>query len=686
VNPPTSDKPQSKLWWNDGSWWADMFDSASGTWHIFRLDRSTERWVDTTTVIDTRANTLGDALWDGTHLYVASHLVTVSTNTSPVASIPSSPARLYRFSYSPISRTYSLDPGFPVTITTWSSESMTIDKDSTGVLWATWTQVSGSGSSATNAVYVNSTVGNDATWGTPFVMPVAGAAPSPDDISAVVSYGGNKIGVMWSNQLDGTVYWAVHVDGTAVGQWRGSTALRGNGQADDHLNVKSLQSDAAGRVYAAIKTSADSAGLGPTAALIDLLVFKPATGAWNVYTFGTVADCHTRPIVMLDGEHGIVHMFATAPTGSSCPFTGYPGSIYEKTAPMDSPVFPSGRGTPVIQDPASPSMNNATSTKQGVTSATGLVVLAGNDVTSRYWHMDESLAGTPLPTAAFSASPTSGPAPLAVAFTDTSTGSPTGWSWDFGDGSAISTLQNLAHTYAAAGTYTVTLTVSNIGGSSSATQTISATGATGSGERGVWLMDEGSGTTIVDSSGLGNTGTLTGSPLWTAGWNGLGLHLNGTSDYATVPNAPSLDIQGPITLAAWVKPERVATQYVIKKALLGTSNGYELSLASTGKVFFRLNQATSLNTYRIDSTTSYPVNGTTWMHIAATYDGTTMRLYINGVQQAAIAGPAAIGSNGQRLGIGAQPDGVSPFQGTLDEVRIWARALSATEIQALLTP
>ena len=293
---------------------------------------------------------------------------------------------------------------------------------------------------------------------------------------------------------------------------------------------------------------------------------------------------------------------------------------------------------------------------------------------------------TPTPTAAFSASPTSGPAPLAVAFTDTSTGSPTGWSWDFGDGSAISTLQNPAHTYAAAGTYTVTLTVSNIGGSSSATQTISATGATGSGERGVWLMDEGSGTTIVDSSGLGNTGTLTGSPLWTAGWNGLGLHLNGTSDYATVPNAPSLDIQGPITLAAWVKPERVATQYVIKKALLGTSNGYELSLASTGKVFFRLNQATSLNTYRIDSTTSYPVNGTTWMHIAATYDGTTMRLYINGVQQAAIAGPAAIGSNGQRLGIGAQPDGVSPFQGTLDEVRIWARALSATEIQALLTP
>jgi hypothetical protein len=200
-------------------------------------------------------------------------------------------------------------------------------------------------------------------------------------------------------------------------------------------------------------------------------------------------------------------------------------------------------------------------------------------------------------------------------------------------------------------------------------------------------MEEGSGTTIVDSSGLGNNCPLTGAPSWTAGKQGLGLRLNGTSDYATCPNGPSLDIQGPITLAAWVKPERTfATQYVIKKAILGTANGYELSLASTGKVFFRLNQATSLNTYRIDSTTSYPANGTTWMHIAATYDGTTMRLYINGVQEATIAGPAAIGSNGQRLGIGAQPDGVSPLQGTLDEVRIWARALTATEIQALLTP
>ncbi|GGH91196.1 hypothetical protein GCM10007170_06780 [Arthrobacter liuii] len=82
ANPPTSDKPQSKLWWNDGSWWADMWTTGSG-WHIYRLDRGTHTWVDTGTLNDARGNTLADALWDGTHLYIASHVVGVSTNSKP---------------------------------------------------------------------------------------------------------------------------------------------------------------------------------------------------------------------------------------------------------------------------------------------------------------------------------------------------------------------------------------------------------------------------------------------------------------------------------------------------------------------------------------------------------------------------------------------------------------------------
>ncbi|MBD3257512.1 PKD domain-containing protein, partial [candidate division GN15 bacterium] len=80
-----------------------------------------------------------------------------------------------------------------------------------------------------------------------------------------------------------------------------------------------------------------------------------------------------------------------------------------------------------------------------------------------------TVTAPPPPTADFVGSPTSGPAPLAVTFTDQSTGSPTGWSWDFGDGGS-STAQNPSHTYNAAGTYTVTLTATNAYGSDDETK------------------------------------------------------------------------------------------------------------------------------------------------------------------------------------------------------------------------
>ncbi|HGY89785.1 MAG TPA: PKD domain-containing protein [Planctomycetes bacterium] len=78
--------------------------------------------------------------------------------------------------------------------------------------------------------------------------------------------------------------------------------------------------------------------------------------------------------------------------------------------------------------------------------------------------------GVPAPTADFSGTPLSGTAPLIVAFTDLSTGSVTSWSWNFGDG-ASSTAQNPSHTYASAGTYTVSLTVTGPGGSDTMTKT-----------------------------------------------------------------------------------------------------------------------------------------------------------------------------------------------------------------------
>ena len=457
---PTADKPQSKLWFNDGLWWADMFDTVSKTYHIFRLDRSNQTWVDTGTQIDNRSTTRADMLWSGGYLYAAS-AVKASSSASNVAG---QPARLYRFSYSTTSKTYSLDPGFPANINNVSSESITLDRDSRGVLWATWTQG--------QSVYLNSTTAGDATWGTPYVLPTAGASGlAPDDISALAAFGNNRVGLMWSNQATSTVYVATHRDSDPGTTWTSQVAVTDPGFADDHMNLKQLEGDSLGHLYAAVKTSYDESH-GPTAPQIEILALNPSSGKWDSYVYSTVADCHTRPMVVIDSTNRVLHVFATAPSSGGCPFAGSPGTIYEKTSPLNNISFAPGRGSPVIRDSASPNMNDVTGTKQNVTGGTGLVVLASNDGTSRYWHADIPLVAQ-APDVSFTASPTQGVAPLDVSFTDTSSGPTlTSWSWTFGDGDT-SAVQNPTHTFTRAGTYTVGLTgTTSAGATASATRTV----------------------------------------------------------------------------------------------------------------------------------------------------------------------------------------------------------------------
>ncbi|XAS63716.1 hypothetical protein VUN84_15685 [Micrococcaceae bacterium Sec5.8] len=400
-NPPTSDKPQSKLWFTGGSWWADMWTSGKG-WQIYRLNVSTKTWVSTGLTNDTRASTLSDTLWDGSHLYIASHVVTVSGDSAPKASVSGQPAKLYRYSFA--AGKFTLDSGFPTTITNNSSESMTIDKDSTGAIWATWTQVAGNSTSGfTNTVYVNRSAVGGTSWSSPFVLPVANPRPAPDDISAIVAFGRNKIGIMWSDQRAGAVHWATHTDGTsptAASAWKVQDAVKGNKLADDHLSIKTLQSDSTGRVFAAIKTGLNDTSTDKTLPQLLLVVFKPATGAFTRSTVATLGDCVSRPQIVLDTQNNMVHAFYTAPgtSVSGCAYSGIPGAIYEKTASMDNPVFKSGRGTPIIQDGASANMNDVTTSKQSVNSTTGLVVLASNNATKRYWFSYRTLGGvTPPP-------------------------------------------------------------------------------------------------------------------------------------------------------------------------------------------------------------------------------------------------------------------------------------------------
>jgi PKD repeat protein len=452
--PTGTKRAESVLWWNDGSWWANMWDTATSDFHIFRLDLATQSWVNTGTPTDTRTNSHADVLWAGGHLYVASHLTIPDENPA----VSGYPSYLYRFSYNATTKSYSLDAGFPVQINNYKTETLVIDRDSTGKLWATWQQ--------DNKIYVNRTIGgDDHVWGTPFQLPVTATDVTVDDNSAVIAFHGDKVGVMWSNQssANDAMWFAVHEDGQPDTTWSAArTAIQGSNTADDHMNLKSIQADGSGRVYAAVKTSFTSSAQP----LIMLLVRDTVTGDWANYPIARVSDCPNRVLVLIDEQNRVLHAFysAPAPTAYACNSSG--GEIDEKTSSLDSIAFPVGAGTPVILDYGTVKMHNASSTKQNVNSQTGIVVLARNNDTDHYWHHYESLGGSPppAPVANFSATPTSGTTPLNVQFTDTSTNSPTSWSWTFGDG-GTSTAKNPSHSYSTAGTYTVTLTATNAGGS-----------------------------------------------------------------------------------------------------------------------------------------------------------------------------------------------------------------------------
>jgi len=104
---PSGSKPESKVWFNDGRWWGSLYDTASGDHHIFWLDVAAQQWRDTGVALDPRPNSRADVLWDGTHLYVASHVFVDGTPRT------GQPSQLRRFSYDDGRDTWTADGGFP---------------------------------------------------------------------------------------------------------------------------------------------------------------------------------------------------------------------------------------------------------------------------------------------------------------------------------------------------------------------------------------------------------------------------------------------------------------------------------------------------------------------------------------------------------------------------------------------
>jgi hypothetical protein len=187
-------------------------------------------------------------------------------------------------------------------------------------------------------------------------------------------------------------------------------------------------------------------------------------------------------------------------------------------------------------------------------------------------------------------------------------------------------------------------------------------------------FNEGSGTTVHDASGNDNTGAI-GTATWTsAGKFGPALLFNGTSARVTINDANSLDLTTGMTLEAWVYPTAGGGwRDVVYKGpddiyyLMGSSDNGRPAI---GGIF---------SPTAARASTSLPLN--TWTHLAGTYDGATLRLYADGAQVGSQAQTALIPVSTGALTIGGDALYGQYFAGRIDEVRIYNRALSATEIQ-----
>ena len=192
-------------------------------------------------------------------------------------------------------------------------------------------------------------------------------------------------------------------------------------------------------------------------------------------------------------------------------------------------------------------------------------------------------------------------------------------------------------------------------------------------------FSEGTGT-VVQSAVGSFPGTISGA-VWTTGKFGNALAFDGVNDWVTVAGASPFNLTTGMTLQAWVYPTATGG---VREILIKEGTGVDIYnlYARNGQGQPESNVfAGGSNRWATGPT--LPLN--TWSHVAGTYDGLTVRLFVNGLQVGSTAYTGTIGTSTGVLRIGGNSMWGEFFQGRLDELRIYSRALSAAEIQADMT-
>ncbi|HEY2479284.1 MAG TPA: LamG domain-containing protein [Solirubrobacterales bacterium] len=206
-----------------------------------------------------------------------------------------------------------------------------------------------------------------------------------------------------------------------------------------------------------------------------------------------------------------------------------------------------------------------------------------------------------------------------------------------------------------------------------------------------WSFEEGEGTTAEDVTGDEHEGAIEGAE-WVRGKYGEALRFDGESDVLKVPNSPEFALTEAFTLEAWVRPESESNEWapILAKEMGGGEAAHELAWwlydgEENSNVPAGGTEPTPGNRNEARAEDPLPVDA--WSHVALTYDGAQVRLYVDGelVDCSPVPAGAPPVTEGE-LQIGAATEHGDHFVGRIDEVRIYQRALDQSEIQGSMGP
>ena len=222
-------------------------------------------------------------------------------------------------------------------------------------------------------------------------------------------------------------------------------------------------------------------------------------------------------------------------------------------------------------------------------------------------------------------------------------------------------------------------------GTTAPTPTPGPTGTPGSGLVAAYGFNEGSGNTVTDATGHGLTGIINGATWTTGGRYGGALRFDGSSSYVDLGNPAALQLTGSMTVSAWVRADADPGNDGEIIAKSDTASGWQLKMTpDSGADTFaaRVSNAGTGTVHRYGATaTSLGV----WYHVAGVYDSAarTLNVYVNGLlNNGGLNGtvPSTQANAAVNVNIGRRTGGFY-FNGLIDEVRIYNRALSQSEIQ-----